>query len=122
MSGFKASRWSGDAQLFWTGGKVGDKLELQLPVAADGEYKIAANFTLARDFAIVRLWLDDQPLGEPLDLYNAPDVTSTGERELGARTLKAGNHRLTLEITGANPAALQTYRVGVDYVRLIPKG
>ena len=121
MSGFKASRWSGDAQLFWSGGKVGDKLELQLPVAADGEYTIAANFTLAKDFAIVRLWLDDQPLGEPLDLYNAPDVTSTGEREVGARTLKAGDHRLTLEITGANPAAPQTYRVGLDYVRLIPR-
>jgi putative heme-binding domain-containing protein len=34
MSNFKASRWSGNDHLWWTGGKVGDTLTLALPVAA----------------------------------------------------------------------------------------
>ena len=36
MSRFRADRWSGDAQLFWTGAKPGDRLDLELPVESDG--------------------------------------------------------------------------------------
>jgi hypothetical protein len=39
---------------------------------------------------------------------------------LGSKTLDAGNHRLTLELTGVNPAAVGD-RVGIDYVRLTPE-
>ena len=42
MSSFKASRWSGNDHLWWTGGKVGDTLTLALPVSAKGAYEIKA--------------------------------------------------------------------------------
>jgi len=59
--------------------------------------------------------------GKTVDLYNFPDVISTGAFPLGARTLDAGPHRLTLEIVGTNPAAAAGGRLGMDYLRLTPK-
>lgn len=121
MAGFKADRWSGDKQLFWTGGKPGDKLELELDVAKEGKFDVTAAFTMARDYAIVQASLDDGALGEAIDLFNDPEVITTGVLTLGNRELKAGKHRLVLEIKGANPAAVKAYMVGVDYVRLVGK-
>jgi hypothetical protein len=119
MAGFKKDRWSGDAQLFWLEAKPGDKLTVELPVPASGTYELAAALTMARDYGIVQLHLDDKPLGKPLDLYSYPDVVTTGVLKLGRHELKEGNHKLTFEITGANPAAVKAYMVGIDYVRLI---
>jgi hypothetical protein len=121
MAGFKAGRWSGNAQLFWTGATRGGRLRLEFEVPNDGNYEIAAALTRARDYAIVQPRLDDEPLGEPLDLYAYPNVESTGELTLGVRPLTAGRHQLVLEITGANPSAVRAYLVGLDYVRLISR-
>jgi hypothetical protein len=60
-------------------------------------------------------------VGEPLDLYNYPDVISSSELTLATRKLTAGQHRLAIEINGANPSALKAYMVGLDYLRLIPR-
>ena len=101
-----------------TGAKPGDRLELKFEVAAKGKYAIAAAFTMAPDYGIVQVRLDDTPLGGPLDLYNFPDVLSTGAQSLGSRTLDAGNHKLSIEITGVNPAAAGGDKLGLDYLRL----
>jgi hypothetical protein len=121
MTGFKAGRWSGDRQLFWTGAQPGDRLELELSVPEAGTYDIRACLTKARDYGIVQFRLDDESLGEPLDLYNDPDVISSGAVNLGQRQLTAGKHRLSVEIKGANPAAAKFYRLGIDFVQLVPK-
>lgn len=118
MGGFKTDRWSGNEQLFWTGAKPGDRLELEFAAPASGKYGMEIALTMARDYAVVKLSLDDQPLGEPLDLFNDPDVITTGLQSLGQHQLDAGAHRLAIEITGANPAAAKAYMVGVDYLRL----
>ena len=60
------------------------------------------------------------PLGEPLDLYNYPDVINTGLHGLGKHTLSSGKHRLTIEITGANASAVKAHMVGLDFVQLVP--
>lgn len=117
MSNFKGGKWSGDEQLFWRGAKPGDKLELEFNVPQDGTYNLSGVLTKARDYATVQLQLDDQPLGEPLDLFSA-DVVTTGELKLGNHQLSAGNHRLTILIQGSNPAATKSYMVGVDYLQL----
>jgi hypothetical protein len=121
MDGFAKDRWSSSEQLFWTGAKPGERLELELPVSHSGEFEIAAALTLARDYAVVQLHLDDKPLGEPIDLYNYPDVITTGVLNLGRHDLAAGKHTLAIEIAGANPSAIKGYMVGLDYVRLIPR-
>ncbi|HVC93426.1 MAG TPA: VCBS repeat-containing protein [Pirellulales bacterium] len=118
MAGFKRDRWSGGKQLFWSGGKPGETLKLELPVSESGMYDVSAVFTMARDYAIVSLSLDGARLGEPLDLYNYPDVISTGMLKLGSRKLDAGEHELSIEITGKNASASGAYLVGLDYLSL----
>lgn len=109
--------WSGDRQLWWRDGKPGDKLALALPVATAGKFAIVVNLTKAVDYGIVQFHLDGERLGKPLDLYNNGVVT-TGPKTLGERALDAGEHRLTIEIVGANAAALKRHMVGLDYVKL----
>lgn len=118
MSAFSKDRWSGGKQLFWTGAKAGDRLELTFDVRGKGAYAVAAAFTMARDYGIVRVHLDGVPLGEPIDLYNFPDVISTGALPLGTATLDAGSHRLMLELVGANTVAAGGDKMGIDYLRL----
>lgn len=111
-------QWSGDAHLWWTGAKPGDKLELAVPVAKDGNYKLFAAMTKAVDYGIVRLSLDGRELAVT-DLFNH-GVVPTGERDLGTQPLTAGDHRLAIEITGANEKAVKAYMFGLDYLRLVP--
>jgi hypothetical protein len=118
LSGFEG-QWSGDAHLWWIQAKPGDKLDLALPVANAGKYKVIMHFTKAPDYGIAQLQLDGQKLGEPMDFYHA-SVVPSGEVNLGVRELSAGEHKLTVEITGANAAAIKGYMFGLDYVRLEP--
>jgi hypothetical protein len=121
MANFKAGHWSGGEQLFWRGAKPGDRLELEFSVPADGTFEVAGVLTKARDYAIVQLQLDDQPLGEPIDLYSSPDVITTSELVWDKRQLTAGPHRLAIIVQDANDAAVKSYLVGLDYMRLIAK-
>jgi hypothetical protein len=118
MQGFTDDKWSGSKQLFWTGGKPGETLELEIQPPAAGTFDFLAAFTMARDYAVIAVSLDGQRLKSDLDLYNAPEVVTSGELNLGQRKLDAGKHKLVLAITGCNPAAVKAYMVGLDYIRL----
>ncbi len=117
ISGFGEEKWSNDTQLWWIDAKPGDILELAVPVAKAGKYAISANLTKARDYGIVKLSLDGESLGAPIDLYNR-EVVPTGPINLGTHDLSAGERRLKIEITGANPAAVKAYMFGLDYLKL----
>jgi hypothetical protein len=110
--------WSNAAQLWWTGAKPGAKLELALPVAKAGKYQLLAQLTKAVDYGIVQLSLDGEKLGPPVDLFH-DGVIPTGELDLGTHALSAGEHKLAVEITGANPKAVKSFMVGLDYVKLV---
>jgi hypothetical protein len=112
-------QWSQNAHLWWTNGKPGNKLSLAVPVSKTGRYQLKMQMTKARDYGIVQLYLDGEKLGNPVDLYDA-SVVPTGALDMGAHQLAAGEHNLTLEITGANPKAVQACMAGVDYVLLSP--
>jgi len=111
--------WSGNRQLWWRDAAPGNTLVLALPVEKADTYVLKANLTKAIDYGIVRFSIDGKPLGEPMDLFNNGVIT-TGEIALGNVELSAGQHRLGLEITGANPKAEPRHMVGLDYVRLEP--
>jgi hypothetical protein len=112
--------WSGDNHLWWMHGRPGHELALALPVAHQGTYDISAQFTKARDYGIVSLTLDGEPLAGPIDLYS-PGVVRTGAVDLGDRDLAAGRHELTVRIEGANDAAVKSYMFGLDWIKLTPK-
>ncbi len=111
-------KWSNDAHLWWTGAKPGDKLELALPVEKAGKYDVRTQLTKAVDYGIVQLSLDGEKLGDPIDLYHR-EVVATGELTLGTRELSAGEHKLTVEITGANDQAVKNFMFGLDYLKLV---
>lgn len=116
MTGFAADKWSGGKQLFWTGGRPGDTLELPLADQA-GPAELDVVLTCARDYGIVQLALDGEPLGKPIDLYD-PQVVTTGVLTFAELNLKPGPHVLTMQVVGANRKAVKAHLVGVDYVRL----
>lgn len=120
MQPFTKDTWSGNDQLWWTGAQPGSKLELALPIEKEGRYVLEMVFTKARDYGIAQLALDGQKLGGPIDFYNSPEVITTGVLEFEGLDLKAGQHKLSVEIIGAHPQAIKAYMFGLDYVRLRP--
>jgi hypothetical protein len=110
--------WGYATQLYWRGGKDGDRLALAVPVKNPGRYGIVAQFTKAPDYATVQLYWDGKKLGAPLDTYG-PAVTLAGEVKLGTLELPAGESRLEIEIVGGNEKA-RGRTVGLDYIRLVP--
>jgi putative heme-binding domain-containing protein len=122
MAPFPKDRWSGRDHLWWTGAKEGDRLVLEFEVPASGKYELQAVMSKARDYGIVQLAIDDQPLGDAVDLYHTPDVITTGLVSLGLRELTAGAHRLQVEIVGKHPEAVPGYMFGLDFLLLKPAG
>jgi putative heme-binding domain-containing protein len=121
MAGF-GGRWSNGAQLWWTGGKPGDTLTLAVPVEKAGKFSLKAVLTKARDYGMIEGSLDDVPIeAAKLDLFNAAQVVITDELDWGMHELSAGEHKLTVKLTGANPQAVKAYMFGLDYVRLEKK-
>ena len=118
MTGF-GEQWSNGAHLWWIGTKPGDKLDLALPVKQAGKYRLGMQLTKAPDYGIVQLYLDGQKLGEPIDLYHE-SVVATGLLAMGEHDLTAGDHKLTVEIVGANDKAVKNYMFGLDYLKLDP--
>jgi hypothetical protein len=119
LSGFGQGKWQNNQQMWWTGAKPGDKLTLRLRVRTAGTYRVGLSLTKARDYGIVQFSLDGKKVGEPVDLYNDPDVTITSV-PLGQHELTAGRHTLTVEIVGANEKAVKGYMFGIDAVKCEP--
>ncbi|GMV99376.1 MAG: hypothetical protein AMXMBFR84_05150 [Candidatus Hydrogenedentota bacterium] len=109
--------WSNAAQIWWIDNKPGNVLTLAVPVKKTGRYKIEAVFTYAVDYAIARLSINDQPLGEARDFYD-PGVRAGTQELLGEADLKEGENILRIEIVGANPKAKPAHMVGLDYLFL----
>lgn len=109
--------WSGGQQLWLFGEKAGDFATVTLDVPQDGTYDLSAVLTKARDYGIVELSVDGQKTGEAFDGYNAPDVIKTDPIGFGTLQLKAGQHSLTIKVTG-KAAAAAGYLAGIDYLIL----
>ncbi|MEZ6133156.1 MAG: family 16 glycoside hydrolase [Planctomycetaceae bacterium] len=116
MSRFDGDKWSNNAQLWWTGGRVGDRLTANLP-AFTGTVDVDVVLTIAGDYGIVQLFLDDQKLGEPIDLYNAAVVT-TGVLSFPGLSVEGNRHTLTAQIVGTNPKAKKSFMFAIDYLRV----
>lgn len=119
MGGFGPKKWPRDEQLWWKGAKPGAKLDLAMTVAKAGTYDVSLVLTKARDYAIVQLCLDGKKVAGPIDLYN-PKVVPSEPISLGTQGLSAGEHKITVEIVGANEKAVKVYMVGVSHVTMKP--
>jgi len=118
MDGWGRGKWTDGDQLWWTDGKPNDKLLIELSVKKAEKYKVIGKFTKAPDYATIQCYLDGKKIGEPIDLFNADGVTVSDDVLIGEDELTAGEHKLTVEIVGANPHAIKAYMVGIDYIKL----
>ena len=116
MSGYEAG-WSGDSQLWWTGGGVGDTLILTLP-PRPGTYDLLAYFTQAADYGQFTFALNGHPVGGIYDAYH-DGVVPSGPVALGRVVLPNGPSRLVVTIHGKNAAATNTL-FGLDALVLKP--
>lgn len=108
---------SDGADLWWRGTKVGDKLDLALPVARAGQYTLMVQLVKARSYGIVQVYLDGKKLGDPVDCFS-PTVASARAVTDAPVELAAGEHKLTFEIMGSHGKTGTEYLVGIDYIKL----
>ncbi len=126
MAPFADGKWSGESHLWVRPAKVGEWLDLELPVQAKGRYHVIVYLTKARDYGIVQFHLDGKPLGKTIDCFHADTVVSTGGIDLGTvdltkGDLKQGTARLRVEVVGTNPKSDGLrYMWGLDCVVLKP--
>ncbi len=112
--------FSGGQIVLWIYAKPGDHLTLAVPVAEKGRYQVRGVLSKTHDSGIVDVTLDDAPVATGFDGYSEKDAVSD-ELDWGVRNLDAGEHKLRFTITGCNPLAKASYRVGFDYLRLEKK-
>jgi hypothetical protein len=109
------AEWSGDTQLWWRGAQPGDVLELAVPIKKAGKYRLEMQLTKAAEYGIIQLRLDDNVLGDPLNLYN-DNVIPYRIEDMGIHQLSEGLHKLSVEILGSHSKAVLKYMVGIDYL------
>ena len=98
MGGF-GDAWSGGRQLFVRGRKVGDFVELKVPVTGAEPRKLILHLTKSYDYGILKVTVNGQDAGAPIDTW-ADKVTASGPIELGPFTPVDGMLRLKLEVVG----------------------
>lgn len=112
-------RWSGDEQLWWTGGKVGSTLTLSITPPATGNADVTLYFTTAVNYAEVEVTLDDQP-SRKLDLY-AQEVKLAKPLVWKDVKLNADKPlKLVVRINDANKRAKLDYMLGIDAITFKP--
>lgn len=102
MRGFGVGDWSGEAHLF-VGAAADAEFTLRLRLDVPFE-RPALYATRAPDFAQIQVYLNDELLGEPIDLY-APIVLPTGPIPLAIPVLQPGDHRVGFRVVGKNAAS-----------------
>ena len=108
-------RFSGGAHLWFHPSKPDGSFVWLLDVPKDGSYELCVYFTKSWDYAIVRLTLDGQKLGD-FDTYS-PRVTWGGPTRLGRFQLSEGQHRLKFQVVGKNEKS-KGILLGVDCITL----
>jgi hypothetical protein len=115
-------KWSGDSHLWIRPNEAGAWVDLELPVAEDGEYQLVAYLTKARDYGIVQFSLDGKKIGKEIDCFEPEKVLATGAIQLATLDLKKGKATLRLELVGTSAKSVGLrYMAGLDCIVLKKK-
>jgi WD40 repeat protein len=110
--------WSNGRQLFCRARK-GGYVELALDMARAGDYALDIYFTRAPDYGRVEVSVDDKPVGQVFDGYDARVIPS-GKVSFGTLHLTAARHRLRFRVVDKRPQS-RDYYLGVDCLVLTPR-
>ncbi len=109
---------SNENHRWWRDAKAGQRLVLGFQVDKAGKYKVFGRFLSAGDYGIHQVSINEQRAGAARDFYH-DGVKPTDEMLLGEFELRAGQNRITVEVTGANANAKPGKMFGLDYLRLV---
>ncbi len=116
MSSF-LGKWSGGAQLWWSGpAAIGGSLSFSFNSASGGVHRVFVTLTQAPDFGIQQFYVNDQIAGDPVDLYSST-VGLLVAVDLGEQALIAGSNTVSVKTAGKNPLS-GGYGFGLDYMLL----
>jgi len=110
------NNWSGDQQLWWTENQPENYLAIIINSPENAEKNLFAQFTKAKDYGIIQLYFNGVKVGDEIDGYGR-GITTTGKIKFGKVKLNKGGNILKIKITGANPKAIKSYMVGLDYIK-----
>jgi len=106
--------WSGNKQLWWRDGKVGDTMTVEFEMDEGGEYELTLGITKAIDYGIARIEVNGQTVVESADFFNRGVIAR--DIKTGPCRLVKGKNKLKVTILGSNPAAVKKHMFGLDYI------
>ncbi|WP_405089728.1 hypothetical protein OG767_18675 [Micromonospora sp. NBC_01392] len=112
--------WSGDAQLFFLGRAVGDRVTVPVDLPADGAWRFSTVRTTSFDYANTIWLVDGRQVGDTF-LGFTPTVVRTDDVAVGTLELTRGTHKLTLVVVSRTQGT-DRYFAGVDQIRFTPVG
>ena len=118
MGSFKLGKWREDRQIWWTGGKPGDQMELRVKLENSEAKSVALGLTCAVDYGIFEFFWDGKKIGGLNDLYVPKEsgvIHKTLEISLDGANVKSGEHVLTVRLVGKTRDSIGTM-FGLDFV------
>jgi putative heme-binding domain-containing protein len=117
MSGFGPA-WSGNRQLWWTGGQPGEVLTMKVPGLKPGTYDLTLFPTTAHDYGMIRVAINGQL--KEADLYDLKVLPAAPIRFEKVNVSPGEPLQIDVHLTGANPQAKPSYMFGLDRVEAAP--
>ena len=99
----------------WTNGDLGDELTLTFLMKESGRFNIKAALTVAPDYGLFSISLNDKQALSSFDAYNP--TMSIKIVNLGTFDLKEGENAIKVKIINKNPNSAR-YFFGLDYIDL----
>ncbi len=117
MSGFGPA-WSGNRQLWWTGGQPGEVLTLKVPGLKPGTYDLTLFPTTAHDYGAFRVAINGQL--KEADLYDEKVLPAAPIHFEKVNVSPGEPLQIDVHLTGANPLAKPSYMFGLDRIEVAP--
>jgi hypothetical protein len=104
QGGFDPRLWSREQQLWVQAQRIGDFIDLEVPVEGAGPHRLTVYATRSWDYAIVRFLVNGRRVGDDVDLFNTEGraVAATGAIDLGVVRADDGRLVLRIEVVGSN--------------------
>jgi hypothetical protein len=117
---FWGDLFSNRCALEWSAEKPGDTLTLPFSVAKSGRYRVLVRMARVEPGGTFTVSLDDQPPGEPVNLYQPPPFPDLFDAPVAERDLEHGEHTLKFACIGAD-ARSKGKRLMLDKIQIADK-
>ncbi|MEV6812415.1 hypothetical protein [Micromonospora sp. NPDC051296] len=107
--------WSQDAQLFFLGRAINDRVTVTVDLPTEANWQFSAVLTTAPDYANIVFLIDGRQVGDPFIGYTSK-VQITDWIDVARLPLHAGPHQLTLVAIGKTQST-DRYFAGIDTIR-----